>query len=246
MKKLLAISILSIFFSTGWSQTRNYLPAPVKNHQILSYTQFTLSYNEAHEQPDWVAYELTGEEATEDLPRCNKFKEDKTVSTGSAVLADYRNTGFDRGHLSPAADNNLSELANCESFLLSNMSPQFADFNRGIWAQLERWVREQAEAYDTVWVVTGPVFQNNFGKIGKNGVTIPGYYFKALVRMDGKKAHSIAFLLPQFNVSKDFKDYLVSVNVVETLTGIDLFPDFFPNSTENKVESRFSVKRWEF
>lgn len=67
----------------------DYLPAPVGSNQIIAYTQFTLSYNEQHEQADWVAYELTEAEADMDLDRCDCFKTETRVSTGSATPDDY-------------------------------------------------------------------------------------------------------------------------------------------------------------
>ena len=246
MKKLLFTLLICVILGTSLSaQEFNYLPATVENHQILSYTQFTISYNEDHEQPDWVAYELTDDEASAKRDRCNCFIKDESVTTGSATKKDYSSTGFDRGHLSPAADNNLSEEANRESFLMSNMSPQLPSFNRGIWAELESWVRDQAEYNSTIYVVTGPVFINNLGSIGKNNVTIPGSFYKILLRFDGKKGKSIAFLLPHIGATGEIADYIVPVNAIEALTGLDFFPEL-PSSTENKIESQFELKKWGF
>jgi len=227
------------------AQTFSYLPAETNGHQKLTYTQFTLSYNEEHEQPDWVAYELTQDEATMNRERCDCFAKDDNVTTGSATESDYQSTGFDKGHLSPAADNNMSEQANRESFLMSNMSPQLPSFNRGIWAELESWVRAQAILHNTIYVVTGPVFLNNLGAIGANKVTIPGYFFKTLLRFDGDKAKSIGFLLPQVGATGNIEDYVVPVNTLESLTGIDFFPEL-SNSVENRVESQYELRRWGF
>jgi len=222
-----------------------HIPAKVGSNQVLAYTQFTISYNETHEQPDWVAYELTAEEVSSEQDRCNCFAADRTVTTGSASPDDYKNSGFDRGHLSPAADNNLSEQTNRESFLLSNMSPQLSSFNSGIWGDLEHWVRNQTENYDTVWVVTGPVFHNNMGTIGLNKVTIPGYYYKVLLRREKGKYYAIGFLLPHFYSIGTLKDFAVNVNIIESLTGLDFFPTL-PDSIENSVENQRAFTRWKF
>ena len=245
MKKLYLITLLlSITLLSGFSPTEfNYLPAIVGDHQVISYTQFTLSYNEQHEQADWVAYELTSEEVAMKQDRCNCFKSDPNVITMSAAKNDYKSSGYDRGHLSPAADNNLSEEANEESFLMSNMSPQLPKFNRGIWKRLEGWVRNQATEHKSVYVVTGPVFIRNLGAIGKNNVTIPGYYYKVLLRMNNSKIRTIAFLIPQQYTTSDIKDYIVTVNRIETITGIDFFPEL-DNSIENKIESQSQPKKW--
>jgi len=245
MKKLTLITLLlSITLLSGFTPSEfNYLPANVNDHQVIEYTQFTLSYNEQHEQADWVAYELTGEEVAMKLPRCNCFKSDTNVITESSSTGDYKLSGYNRGHLSPAADNNMSDTANRESFLMSNMSPQLPKFNRGIWKSLEGWVRKKATEHKSVYVVTGPVFINNIGAIGKNNVTIPGYYYKVLLRMNNSKIRTIAFLIPQQYTTSDIKDYIVTVNRIETITGIDFFPEL-DNSIENKIESQSQPKKW--
>ena len=241
---LIRIGIVQTFLASGlFAQSFDFLPAEVSGHEIVEYTQFTLSYNEEHEQAEWVAYELTKDEAQMEMDRCDCFASDANITTGSANVNDYRSTGFDRGHLSPAADNNISSAANRESFLFSNMSPQLPGFNRGIWAELEEWVRSQAKEHDSIYVVTGPVFINNLGIIGNNKVSIPGYFYKTILRFDGASIKTIAFLLPQVGARGDIKDYVVTVNTIETLTGLDFYPSL-PSSIENRVESQLSRSTW--
>ncbi len=139
----------------------------------------------------------------------------------------------------------MSEQANRESFLMSNMSPQLPSFNRGIWADLESWVRDQAELHNTVYVVTGAVFVNSLGTLGSNEVTIPGYFYKALLRFDGTKAKTIGFLLPHVGATGRIEDYVVPVNTIETLTGLDFYPEL-SNSVENRVESQYALRKWGF
>ncbi|XOV92160.1 MAG: DNA/RNA non-specific endonuclease [Bacteroidota bacterium] len=243
MKNLILLSVILPF--AGMAQNFDYLPAPVGNHQILTYSQFTVSYNEEHEQADWVAYELTKAEAEMDRDRCDCFARDTNVSTGSAVDGDYSSTGFDRGHLSPAADNNASAQANEESFLFSNMSPQLPYFNREVWVKLESWVRQKAIDLGTVYVTTGPIFVNNLGKIGNNEVTIPGYYYKVLLTFrDNGNPSLIGFLLPHvLPASADFRDFVVPVNTIETLTGLDFFPAL-DNNVEGRNEATVSNNFW--
>ena len=221
----------------------NYLPAKIGDHQIVKHGQYTLSYNEANEQADWVAYELTSAEASASGNRCDCFKKDTAVKTGSAKPEDYASTGFDKGHLTPSADNYISDTANAESFLMSNISPQLPGLNRGLWADLEDWVRRQALIYNRIYVVTGPVFINDLGKLGSDSVTIPGYFYKVLLRFNGSKVKTIAFLIPQVGATGTIKDYIVPVNTIETLTGIDFFPAL-NNSAENKIESQYEPGQW--
>ena len=245
MKRAYLIITLSLISFSLIAQDFNYLPAKVGNNQIVAYTQFTLSYNEEHEQADWVAYELSDVEVDTTLPRCNCFVGDKNITTKTAIKKDYASTGFDKGHLSPSADNNMSELANRESFLMSNISPQLPTFNRGVWLQLEEWVREKATEHKKIYVVTGPVFINNLGTISSKNITIPGYYYKTVLRFDGDKVRAIGFLLPHVGAVGELKDYVVPVNTILTLTGIDFYPEL-NNSIENRVESQLETKKWGF
>ena len=244
--RFLTISVfVIILMESTYSQDFNYLPAKVSNHQVISYTQFTLSYNEDHEQSEWISYELTSEEAVMNLDRCDCFRADRKVKTKSASKRDYRSSGFELGQLCPAADNNMSKKANRESFRMSNVSPQLPGFNSGVWRSLEEWVREQAIQYGVVYVVSGPVFNNNLGALGKNNVTIPGYYYKVLLRYEGSKILSIAFLIPHIGSEGNIQDYIVTVNTVESITDLDFFPAL-DNAIENRIESQFQTKKWGF
>jgi endonuclease G len=176
------------------------------------------------------------EERTED------FRPDSAVSTGSAELSDYKSSGYDRGHLCPAGDMKISHTAMSESFYLSNMSPQVPSFNRGIWETLESTVRNIVCHDSEIYVVTGPIFKNNKGFIGANRVTIPGYYYKVIYSPKNKKM--IGFVLPNEKCEKEIKDFSVSVDDVEKLSGINFFPKLAP-SLENTLESKFDISKWD-
>jgi len=242
--RILSLVGLLLFSANAFGQSFDFLPAPVAGHQVIAYPQFTLSYNETHEQADWVAYMLTKQEALIEDTFSADFSEDDSVTTGSAQEDDYRSTGFDKGHLSPAADNKASEATYRQSYLMSNMSPQLPSFNQGIWKRLEAWVRDNAIAYDTVYVVAGPVFTHSLGNIGANGVTIPGYYYKGLLRFeeDGTP-RLLGFLLPQVGAVGRIDEYVVPINTIETLTGLDLFPAL-PDRRENYLESQRPISKW--
>ena len=250
MKTMIYVLGLLFMSSTAYAQSIDYKPAPVQSidngqiitHQIIQYTQFALSYNEKHEQPDWVAYVLTKDEANAPGVRQGSFKTDPNVTTGSSNNKDYTGSGFARGHMSPAKDNSFSVDANKESFYYSNSSPQLGKFNSDIWEDLESWVRKQAIEYDSVYVATGPVFKNNLGAIGSNQVTVPGYYYKMIMRHDGSKYRTIAFLIPHLTPStEDFMDYIVPVNAIESITGIDFFPGI-PDREETTAENSITKK----
>ncbi len=153
-------------------------------HELRSFSGYTICYREEYEQPEWAAYTLTAEKLVKNASRADNFRPDPLISTGSASLADYKGSGYDRGHLAPAADFAYSAEAMDDSFYLSNMSPQNGSFNRGIWAKLEAAVRDWAGETLITYVVTGPVLEkpaNEYGFIGANEVSVPEYYYKALL-----------------------------------------------------------------
>lgn len=154
-------------------------------HEFRSFDGFyTICYREEYEQPEWAAYTLTQEKLVKNASRADNFRPDPEISTGSASLADYKGSGYDRGHLAPAADFSYSEEAMSDSFYLSNMSPQNGSFNRGIWAKLEAAVRDWAGETLITYVVTGPVLEkpaSEYDFIGANEVSVPEFYYKALL-----------------------------------------------------------------
>ena len=146
--------------------------------KIVRHTYYTLSFNSRHKQANWVYYILGSEGKERVAERTDRFREDKKVPSGSAKPSDYTKSGYDRGHLCPAADMTHSAEAMEETFLMSNISPQLPVFNRGIWKSLEKQVRDWGEK-ERIYIVTGPVFKDNKGKIGRTGVTVPGFFLQS-------------------------------------------------------------------
>lgn len=145
---------------------------------IIEREGYALGYIEKHEQPAWVQYIMTSEEVSRRAAkRGDDFRPDPAVPTGSATPQDYTRSGYDRGHLAPAADMSFSVKTMSESFFMSNMSPQAPQFNRGIWSKLEKQVRHFATKEKRIVVVTGPILPAEKAiTIGANKVTVPQYY----------------------------------------------------------------------
>lgn len=221
------------------------LPKPIDGEKIIRHTGYTLSYNEEAEQPSYVAYELTRAEVlTQNVERDDDFREDPMVLSKSAELSDYRGSGYDRGHMAPAADFRWSSEAMSDTFYLSNMSPQDPSFNRGIWADLEAAVRVMAYENDGLYVVTGPVLTDGpYETIGKNEVAVPKNYYKVLLDYKEPDVKAIGFLLPNEGSSKSLESFATTVDEVERVTGIDFFTAL-PDDQEEEIESTLNLSKW--
>lgn len=220
-------------------------PAYSDDEQIIEHEFYTLSYNEKNELPKWVAYTLTKKNLElSRFPRKDNFKSDPDIQSGSASPTDYSKSGYDRGHLAPAADFKWTEKGLDDSFYMSNMSPQEPGFNRGIWKKLESKVREWAKADNKVFVVTGPVIGKRPKKIGKNKVAVPKYFFKVILDIEPPEVKAIGFIMENKKSSKDIMDYAVSIDSLEKFTQLDFFP-IIPDDVEDKIEARLDKAFWD-
>lgn len=219
-------------------------PAYTGNDAIIEHDYFTLSYNEKTEQADWVAYKLTRNHLNDaTYKRKDNFRADPLVSSQSASLSDYKGSGYDRGHLAPAADFTWSKEGLDDSFYMSNMSPQEPGFNRGIWKQLEEKVRNMARENGVVYVVTGPIYQGLTKKIGDNKVAVPSKYYKVILDLEGKEVKGIGFILPNKKSNNSLSKYATTIDAVEKATKLDFFPSI-PDDLEGKLESQSNYSAW--
>ena len=167
------------------------------------------------------------------------FRPDLRIpETFRCSLADYRGSGYDRGHLVPSADRNSSRLENSETFLMSNMAPQHPDLNRKIWRMLEEEARTIAlkENVVEVYSISGPVFDitKPFSKIGED-VVVPHEFFKSMLVEDSKgKIKIYSFLIPNEEIDVEYNtngtvrvgrynDFATSVNYIEFRSGLQLW-----------------------
>lgn len=219
-------------------------PAYSATDAVIERPYYTIRYNEEHEQAMWVAYKLVADSlAQPTFDRKDDFREDTRVRTGSASLADYKGSGYDRGHLAPAADFSYDEFALSQSFYMSNMSPQDPSFNRGIWKKLEDQVRDWAKANNAIYVVTGPVLNKKFKTIGKNEVSVPEYYYKIVLDIEKPEVKAIAFLMKNEKSSAELSSFVVTIDEIEKLTQLDFFPSI-PDELENALEATKQPAKW--
>ena len=222
----------------------DFLPTSTTN-QIVFHDNYTLSYNEKYEQAEWVAYNLIKKQLKGNNFERPFFIEDPKVKTHSADWRNYKKSGYDKGHLCPAADMKFSEKAFNDTFYTSNISPQLHSFNDGVWNRLEQKVRYWTSKYNDLYVITGGVLQNGLKTIGKENVAVPKYFYKVLVYKSNGKTNMIGFLIPHKDSDLPLYKYVVSVDEIERLTKIDFFPKL-EDAQENKLEKSSDYKEWSF
>lgn len=253
MKKLLYLLLAALLYFAyehfDISQQLQKKPADTKLASIvegvgslhIKYTGYEVSYNYKHKIPNWVKYELTDVET--DGPNARngkKFRPDPNVMAAQAVDDDYRNSGWSRGHMAPAADFKWSDQAMSETFYFTNCCPQNQSLNAGQWSTLEKKTRDAAKKYGWVSVVSGPlVGENIYGTIGLNRVVVPDAFFKALLTKD----QGIAFIMYNREDNENMQRCAMSIDSLEELIGLDLFSEL-DDSKENKIESSYTLRYW--
>lgn len=207
------------------------LPAVGRNDTLIynEVGRYTFLYRPSCKVSQWVAYKLTRSDVAGGADRSDAFREDPRLARfgwPSATNADYKGSGYDRGHLLPSADRKSSVEANRATFLYSNMAPQLPKLNRGAWKVLEERLRRLTADYDTLYVVVGTVVDRSPKSIG-DGVAVPRLFFKAVALRRGDDFRGEAYVMPNSAgelAGKSYDRFEVTVDSVERLTGLDLFP----------------------
>ncbi len=221
-----------------------YLPTSTTN-TIIVHDNYSLSYSEANEQAEWVAYELKKSDISRNEFKRPYFIEDKKIKSKSASWRNYKKSGYDKGHLCPAGDRKFSYDAFNETFLTSNISPQEHDFNGGVWNRLEKKVRKWAVKYDGVYVITGGVLKGDLESIGSENVSVPKYFYKIIFDNNMQSPKMIGFLIPHQKSNEQLEKFVVTVDEIEKITGIDFFPKL-EDAIETKLEAAKITKNWMF
>lgn len=213
--------------------------------QTITHSAIALSYNEQHEQANWVAHIITPEIIQGNRSRSNDFRPDNLILTGTPVTEDYWDSGFDRGHLAPSADFRWSQKALSESYYYSNMSPQRPGLNREIWAELEGKLREVVIRENTqLWVVTGGILRDSLPTIGVvNQVSIPEYYYKVALMYTGDQSKGIGFIIPNQTTHYPLLSFAIPIDSIENLTGINFFPALSPEE-DRTLEGKIDPQLW--
>ncbi|XP_052091319.1 endonuclease G, mitochondrial-like [Mytilus californianus] len=209
--------------------------------QVRSFDNFVLSYDRRNRNAQWVFEHIKPEHVmkNENIKRGkSEFMEDNIIHKFfRATNSDFKNSGYDRGHLAAAANHRHAQKAMDQTFTLSNVSPQVGDgFNRDAWNDLEKYVRAKARQNRNLYCCTGPLYlprREKDGKvyvkyevIGKNNVAVPTHFFKVLLIENNQGQYELMpFVLPNQPLPKDvkLKKYLVPLESIERAAGFLLF-----------------------
>ncbi len=210
-------------------ETRYGIPAA---DLVLINRHYVLGYSYYFRQAKW-ALEIVDPDK-ENMERADNFRPDYRVpEMYRADLADYKGSGYDRGHLVSSANQKETEIQNSETFLLSNMSPQVPNFNRQIWKRLEEAVRalnDNKRVLET-YVISGPIFYFDkevkmMGAEDENGVTLPiphAYFKSVLTENDRGTLHMWSFIMDNEASDKTLDTFLVPTIKIEQYAGIFLW-----------------------
>ena len=223
---ILTFILCSLFCNAQVSKIHNELVI-CKEYIIIGY--------DAHKNiPNWVFEKHTPKSLIGSTKRISSFyKEESILNCVSESI--YRNSGYDKGHMAPAADFKFSKEAMYESFSMANIAPQSTNLNRIYWAKLEQKTREIIAYADTTYIITGHIPNLYKDKI-KNKVYVPYKYFKAIYAIKGKRCIcSISFIMENSNEKQDYTKCKHSINYLEKMIGRDLFVKISKESYECKI-----------
>lgn len=246
MKNLLSIiSILLIVASAHAQSYTDVSTPPGLRSQIIAHLNYTSSWNQDLKIPNWVAWTIDEDEHEKIVSRGDSQFSADPKARGTVSTMDYSRSGFDRGHMCPAADNRFSAQAMAESFYLSNVCPQNHTLNEKTWNNLESACRFWA-GVGPVHIVCGPYFTGQARRrIGNNRVAVPDGFWKVILRFYKGRWQAIGFIFPNSDIQDSFMNYAVTVDKVEELTGFDFFLGL-DDDVEYSVESSFDSKRWPY
>lgn len=235
--------------------TRYYFSKHMLPSQGNKKRSFSLFYDANIYHSLWVAYPLY-REVIGSGNRTNDWGiyDPNIPSEKQLYMSSSYQGSYDRGHLLPSASRAKSTADNSATFYPTNMSPQLAGLNQRKWSGIEMQVRNWANGCDTLYVVTGAVFQTVGGSESvsytycksdsSKDVAIPNYYYKALLQLRGGSYEAMAIWVPHRAAEGEATlNDIITIDLLEERTGIDFFPNL-KDDIENVVESKVNSHYW--
>ena len=219
------------------------LGIPSESDQMIDRSSFALGYSKARRQALWVSYILTAEHLNApQVRRSNKFRPDPLLKFDPVRPEQYSRTGFDRGHLAPASDMTYSHETMEQSFFMTNISPQLPACNRGVWKRVESQIRAWARQESQLYVITGPVFTGEPRMMANTDISIPDAFYKVALDLT-PPMKMIAFIVPNQASKRPIRGFVVTVNEVEAVTGMDFFANL-DDRIEEELEKTSDIGDW--
>jgi endonuclease G len=211
---------------------------------FASHNGYFYEYSPQHQQVKWVAYKLRGMDVKKALDPEIKFFNDPKLPSNAIGNEDFIQRAFAAGHLKPSGDSRACPEDMHDAFLYANICPMKPTFDQFTWNILENTVRSWAYIYDSIFVISGPVFKDpeKIDTIGLHKIPVPDYFFKAVLVYNGIDMDAIGYAVPNVD-TKDFtKLGPITIDSLEKFTGLDLFyllPEYLENHLESKVNPLF-------
>ena len=226
---------------------------------IAEHSAMIIGFNCDLKLAAWSFHVLSPDVLVGGVSRTNDFRKDSLIECGDGIEQDYfrkvpkedgtvsfENFGFDRGHLAPSADFRWSKKSLSESYFYSNMTPQDPGFNRESWAEVEDLMRRiMANNPRPYYIVTGPILDKNLPKVEKgiNKLPIPAFHYKIIIDLTQDNQKGMAFLMPNKKCDMPPSAYVVSIDSIEKLTGLDFFSKL-DQSIAASIESKSNFSLW--
>lgn len=237
---LTRIVLFLLLLNCACAQRLIYTPK-LDSTEYINHRFFSLGYDESVEQARWTYYILEDGQANGKYPRLKNFLVDPAVSTGSLGPRDYRGLGVDRGHLVPALDMSFNSDAMFSSFYMSNVSPQYASFNRGIWKKLESKIRVLSKHMSLLHIYTGPLFLSKLQKVGQ--ITIPSHFYKIVFIEHDDAILTFSFIIKNEKQYNSLSHFMVSIDQIEEISKIDFFSQIEEHE-QGKFEKKINKEIW--
>ena len=252
IEQLKLVNCMSLLETQGFPTSKNSI-------EVVKHAGYAIGFDCQYKMAAWTFHVVTPDITFGNVSRTNDFRKDTLVSCGSAEDSDYflrtankdgtvtyDGFGFDRGHLVPSADFKWSPVGLSETYFYSNMSPQRPEFNRDSWAEIEGLVRKMVDAEQKIlYVHTGPVLANDLTTLTRSvhQLKIPNWHYKIVADLSPNSLRGMAFLMPNKKCELRPSNYVVSIDSIEALTGLNFFPNL-PDSTAQRLESKADFNAW--
>lgn len=222
------------------SNNLEYESDPIKDFVI--YRAYVVKYDKNNHIPTFTIHKLLPKNFLTDVKakrRSTFYVDEYNLGNLSATNADYKYSGYDRGHMVPAGDYDSDQLLKDETFYLTNICPQSANLNRGIWKNLEDAIREKVVKFNCAGIIiTGSIIDStNKETIGINKVEVPSLFYKIIFFPDSLKMYAFLFSNHMDNYMGEIENYQVRVHDIELITHENFF-DKLDNNIQETLESK--------